>query len=230
MPSLRGALAAQAGGLLRSVDGALVRRTEYAFAAGAPSLAPCAATIWRTLPAQTPSAVTFGRAPDAVVPAAAEAYNASGAGGSVLPRLTKIYTRTGDEGTTALGTKTRVSKDDPRVTRLGRILRRLSLDELPQLFNVVLGNMSLVGPRPHAVAHNEEFALRIRGYFARHRIKPGITGWAQVNGLRGETDTLEKMKARVEYDIHYIENWSLLFDLRILIMTVVAVLFPKNAY
>lgn len=121
-------------------------------------------------------------------------------------------------------------KGDPRVTRLGQILRRFSLDELPQFINVVLGNMSLVGPRPHAVAHNEEYALRIHGYFARHRIKPGITGWAQVNGLRGETETLDKMQARVEYDIHYIENWSLMFDLRILIMTVVAVLFPKNAY
>ena len=121
-------------------------------------------------------------------------------------------------------------RGDPRVTRLGHILRRFSLDELPQFINVVLGNMSLVGPRPHAVAHNEEYALRIQGYFARHRIKPGITGWAQVNGLRGETETLDKMKARVEYDIHYIENWSLMFDLRILIMTIVAVLFPKNAY
>ncbi len=121
-------------------------------------------------------------------------------------------------------------RDDPRVTRVGVFLRRTSLDELPQLFNVLQGTMSLVGPRPHAVAHNEEYAAIIDGYFGRHRVKPGITGWAQVNGLRGETDTPEKMEARVEYDIYYIENWSLLFDLQILALTVYVVCTGKNAY
>src|SRR5262249_48805077 len=94
------------------------------------------------------------------------------------------------------------TRNDPRVTRIGRILRRLSLDELPQIFNVLNGTMSLVGPRPHAVRHNEEYAQMIRGYFARHRVKPGMTGWAQVNGFRGETNTLEKMEARVQYDTY----------------------------
>jgi lipopolysaccharide/colanic/teichoic acid biosynthesis glycosyltransferase len=101
------------------------------------------------------------------------------------------------------------TRDDPRFTRIGRLLRRLSLDELPQLFNVLNGTMSLVGPRPHAVEHNEEYARMIRGYFARHRVKPGMTDWAQVNGWRGGTKTLEQMEARVKYDIDYVENWSL---------------------
>lgn len=121
-------------------------------------------------------------------------------------------------------------KGDPRVTRIGAFLRRTSLDELPQLLNVLNGTMSLVGPRPHAIEHNEEYSKVIDGYFARHRVKPGITGWAQVNGLRGETDTLDKMKARVEHDIHYIENWSLFFDFRILFMTALVVAGQKNAY
>lgn len=121
-------------------------------------------------------------------------------------------------------------KNDPRVTRVGRIIRATSLDELPQLFNVLNGTMSLVGPRPHALSHNEEYGRSIRGYFARHRVKPGITGWAQVNGLRGETDRLEKMISRVDYDIYYADNWSLLFDIRILLMTAVTVLFQKTAY
>jgi Undecaprenyl-phosphate glucose phosphotransferase len=122
------------------------------------------------------------------------------------------------------------TRNDPRVTRIGRILRRLSLDELPQIFNVLNGTMSLVGPRPHAVQHNEEYAQMIRGYFARHRVKPGMTGWAQVNGLRGETDTVKKMEARVQYDIYYVENWSLFFDLKILLMTAVICLTGRNAY
>ena len=104
------------------------------------------------------------------------------------------------------------TRDDPRVTRVGRFLRRWSLDELPQLLNVLGGTMSLVGPRPHAVDHNEAYAQMIRGYFARHRVKPGITGWAQVNGLRGETKTVDAMEARVQLDIYYAENWSLLLD------------------
>src|SRR4051794_14108504 len=109
--------------------------------------------------------------------------------------------------------------DDPRVTRLGRFLRRTSIDELPQLVNVLRGEMSLVGPRPHAVAHDTHYAGLVGDYLGRHRVKPGVTGWAQVNGLRGETDTLEKMRARVEHDLYYVDNWSLLLDLQILLRT-----------
>jgi len=120
--------------------------------------------------------------------------------------------------------------DDPRVTRVGRFLRRYSLDELPQLFNVLRGEMSLVGPRPHAVAHNEQYDKTIDQYLGRHRVKPGITGWAQVNGLRGETDTLDKMKDRLEHDLYYIRNWSLLFDLWIILKTPIVLIKSKNAY
>jgi Undecaprenyl-phosphate glucose phosphotransferase len=122
------------------------------------------------------------------------------------------------------------TRDDPRVTWIGRVLRKTSLDELPQLFNVLDGTMSLVGPRPHANDHNEEYAQLIRGYFARHRVKPGITGWAQVNGFRGETKSVEQMESRVKYDINYVENWSLFFDLKILLMTVYAAISGRNAY
>jgi Undecaprenyl-phosphate glucose phosphotransferase len=121
-------------------------------------------------------------------------------------------------------------RHDPRVTRVGRFLRRTSTDELPQLFNVLLGGMSLVGPRPHALAHNDQYAALIDDYLGRHRVPPGITGWAQVNGLRGETETLDKMKRRVEYDLAYIDEWSLLLDLRILFMTVLLPLLDRNAY
>ena len=127
-----------------------------------------------------------------------------------------------------------VTKDDPRVTRVGRFIRKASLDELPQLFNVVFqGNLSLVGPRPHAVNAKAETRLydeAVDGYFARHRVKPGITGWAQINGWRGETDTQEKIQKRVEHDLHYIENWSVLFDLYIVAKTPIALLKTENAY
>ncbi len=127
-----------------------------------------------------------------------------------------------------------VTKDDPRVTRVGRIIRKASLDELPQLINVVLkGNLSLVGPRPHAVNAKAEarlYAEAVDGYFARHRVKPGITGWAQINGWRGETDTHEKIQKRVEHDLFYIENWSVLFDLKILARTPLALLKTEHAY
>ncbi len=122
------------------------------------------------------------------------------------------------------------TKDDPRVTRIGRILRRTSLDELPQFLNVLKGTMSIVGPRPHAIAHNEQYSRLIDEYLARHRVKPGITGWAQVNGLRGETETLEKMEQRVRYDLYYIENWSLLFDIRIILRTLFVGFSHPNAY
>ncbi|MEM1409311.1 MAG: undecaprenyl-phosphate glucose phosphotransferase, partial [Pseudomonadota bacterium] len=122
------------------------------------------------------------------------------------------------------------TRDDDRITRVGAILRKTSLDELPQLFNVVKGEMSLVGPRPHALKHDEYYSALIKDYAARHRVKPGMTGWAQVNGYRGETNEPEKMEARLRYDLDYIENWSIWFDLRILVLTVRAVLRPENAY
>jgi Undecaprenyl-phosphate glucose phosphotransferase len=121
---------------------------------------------------------------------------------------------------------TPVTEHDPRVTRLGRFLRRTNIDELPQLFNVLVGDMSIVGPRPHATAQNEVFAELISSYSRRHNVKPGITGWAQVNGYRGDTNTLEKMQRRVEHDLYYIDNWSLLFDLRIILLT----LFSREVY
>lgn len=119
---------------------------------------------------------------------------------------------------------------DPRVTRLGAFLRRYSLDEFPQIFNVLMGDMSLVGPRPHALAHNHQYAQTIENYSGRHKVKPGMTGWAQVNGCRGETSEKERMAERVRYDLEYIDNWSLWFDAKILALTFAAVLFPKNAY
>jgi putative colanic acid biosynthesis UDP-glucose lipid carrier transferase len=121
-------------------------------------------------------------------------------------------------------------RGDPRVTRFGALLRRTSLDELPQLFNVLQGRMSIVGPRPHAVAHNEQYAQIIKAYTVRHKVRPGITGWAQVNGFRGETDTLDKMRARVEFDLDYLRNWSLALDLHIILRTVATVLWDRKAY
>ena len=121
-------------------------------------------------------------------------------------------------------------KNDPRITRIGAFLRRTSLDELPQFINVLQGRMSIVGPRPHAVAHNELYRKLIKGYMLRHKVKPGITGWAQVNGLRGETEVLEKMQARIEYDLDYLQNWSIWLDLWIILRTVWVVLRRDNAY
>lgn len=121
-------------------------------------------------------------------------------------------------------------RGDPRVTRFGAFLRRTSLDELPQFVNVLQGRMSIVGPRPHAVAHNEQYRRLVQAYMLRHKVRPGITGWAQINGLRGETDTVDKMRARVEYDLEYLRNWSIGFDLRIIARTLKLVLFDRNAY
>lgn len=122
------------------------------------------------------------------------------------------------------------TRHDERVTAIGRFLRRTSLDELPQFFNVLQGSMSIVGPRPHAVAHNELYRRLISGYMLRHKAKPGITGWAQVNGLRGETDTLDKMAARVQYDLDYLRNWSLSLDLMIIFKTIWLVFKDARAY
>jgi putative colanic acid biosysnthesis UDP-glucose lipid carrier transferase len=121
-------------------------------------------------------------------------------------------------------------RGDPRITRFGALLRRTSLDELPQFFNVLQGHMSVVGPRPHAVAHNEQYAQIIKAYMVRHKVRPGITGWAQINGYRGETDTVDKMRARVECDLDYLRNWSLGLDLRIILRTVLVLLGDRRAY
>jgi putative colanic acid biosysnthesis UDP-glucose lipid carrier transferase len=122
------------------------------------------------------------------------------------------------------------TKGDLRITPFGAFLRRTSLDELPQFFNVLQGRMSIVGPRPHAVAHNEMYRALIKAYMVRHKVRPGITGWAQVNGLRGETETIDKMKARVEYDLEYLRNWSIGLDLQIIVRTVRVIFFDRNAY
>jgi len=122
------------------------------------------------------------------------------------------------------------TRNDNRITPLGAFLRKTSLDELPQFFNVLQGRMSIVGPRPHAVAHNEMYRKLIKGYMVRHKVKPGITGWAQVNGHRGETEQLEKMEARIEFDLDYLRNWSLKLDLAIIAKTVLVVAYDKQAY
>ena len=121
-------------------------------------------------------------------------------------------------------------KNDSRVTAVGAFLRRTSLDELPQFLNVLQGRMSIVGPRPHAVSHNELYRKLIKGYMVRHKVKPGITGWAQVNGFRGETDTLDKMQARIEYDLDYLRNWSLQLDLHIIFRTIRLLFKDQKAY
>jgi putative colanic acid biosynthesis UDP-glucose lipid carrier transferase len=125
---------------------------------------------------------------------------------------------------------TQATKNDPRLTRLGAFLRRTSLDELPQFVNVLQGRMSVVGPRPHAVAHNELYRKLIKGYMVRHKVRPGITGWAQVNGQRGETETLDKMQARIDFDLDYLRNWSLQLDLHIILKTIRLVFKDSAAY
>ena len=141
-------------------------------------------------------------------------------------KFRSMYERAGDDRDGVPQAK----RNDDRITPLGRYLRRTSLDELPQFFNVLKGDMSIVGPRPHAVAHNEQYARVIDEYLARHRVRPGITGWAQVNGLRGETETIDKMEKRVQHDLYYIENWSLGFDLKIILMTLLVGFTDPNAY
>ena len=143
-------------------------------------------------------------------------------------KFRSMYTNAADQAAAKL-----VTKDDPRVTRVGRFIRKTSLDELPQLFNVLIGNLSLVGPRPHAVsakAGDKLYGDAFDGYFARHKVKPGITGWAQINGWRGETDTEDKLRHRVEHDLWYIEHWSILLDAIILVRTPFALLNADNAY
>jgi putative colanic acid biosynthesis UDP-glucose lipid carrier transferase len=132
--------------------------------------------------------------------------------------------------TEEIGQVSQARRGDARVTPFGAFLRRTSLDELPQFFNVLSGSMSIVGPRPHAIEHNEHYKELVQKYMLRHKVKPGITGWAQINGYRGETDTLEKMAKRVEYDLHYIENWSLWLDLKIIGLTILRGFSDRSAY
>jgi putative colanic acid biosysnthesis UDP-glucose lipid carrier transferase len=122
------------------------------------------------------------------------------------------------------------TRQDRRITPIGAFLRRTSLDELPQILNVIEGKMSFVGPRPHAVAHNEEYRKLISGYMIRHKVRPGMTGWAQVNGLRGETSTVDQMHSRVQYDLDYLKNWSLGLDIKIIVRTAWTVLSDHRAY
>ena len=143
-------------------------------------------------------------------------------------KFRSMYTDKADANASRL-----VTKDDPRVTRVGRFIRKTSLDELPQLFNVLRGELSLVGPRPHALQAKAAERLYddvVDGYFARHKVKPGISGWAQINGWRGETDTQEKIQRRVEHDLYYIENWSIWFDIYILAMTPISLMDTRSAY
>jgi putative colanic acid biosynthesis UDP-glucose lipid carrier transferase len=128
------------------------------------------------------------------------------------------------------GEVTQAQKHDSRVTPIGRFLRKTSLDELPQFVNVLQGRMSVVGPRPHAIEHNGEYVKLIPKYALRHKVKPGITGWAQICGYRGETDTLDKMESRVKHDLYYLENWSIWLDLKIIFMTPLATIQNKNVY
>jgi putative colanic acid biosynthesis UDP-glucose lipid carrier transferase len=149
-----------------------------------------------------------------------------GLNGEVI-RIYKFRTMTSmDDGDVVVQAK----KGDERITKIGKFLRRTSLDELPQFFNVLQGEMSIVGPRPHALAHNEYYRNLIDGYMQRHKVKPGITGWAQVHGFRGETDTLEKMQSRVDYDRYYINHWSIGLDLKIILLTIIFGFTGKRAY
>jgi Undecaprenyl-phosphate glucose phosphotransferase len=146
-------------------------------------------------------------------------------------RVFRIYKfRTMRQHVEQSGVVTQATKGDPRVTRVGALLRRTSLDELPQFINVLRGEMSVVGPRPHAIEHDELYQEVVNGYIHRYRIKPGITGWAQVNGFRGETDRIEKMEKRVEHDLYYLRNWSFALDMRIVVATVAKGLIGSNAY
>jgi Undecaprenyl-phosphate glucose phosphotransferase len=146
-------------------------------------------------------------------------------------RVFKIYKfRTMRPHVEKAGVVTQATKYDPRITRVGGFLRRTSLDELPQFFNVLRGEMSVVGPRPHAIEHDELYQKVVNGYIHRYRIKPGITGWAQVNGFRGETDRVEKMQKRVEHDLYYLRNWSFAFDIRIVAVTIAKGFIHSHAY
>jgi exopolysaccharide biosynthesis polyprenyl glycosylphosphotransferase len=155
--------------------------------------------------------------------------NRHGYNNEVIPVI-KFRTMTVVENGETATTFTQAKANDSRLTRLGRILRRTNIDELPQLFNVLRGEMSIIGPRPHPIALNAMFQERIAPFSRRHNVKPGLTGWAQVNGFRGATDTLEKMQRRIKHDLYYIDNWSFMLDLKIMVMTLVSKSAYQNAF
>jgi putative colanic acid biosynthesis UDP-glucose lipid carrier transferase len=128
------------------------------------------------------------------------------------------------------GNVEQAKRNDKRVTPFGAFIRKTSLDELPQFINVLQGRMSIVGPRPHAIAHNEEYRKLVKGYMIRHKVKPGITGWAQVNGFRGETDTIEKMQMRIDFDLDYLRQWTMWLDIKIIIGTILLIIMDRSAY
>ena len=194
----------------------LAKRAEDCVLAGAALVvfAPIMAVIALLVPIESPGPILFRQL--------RHGFNNSSI--TVLKFRTMYHDPTPDP------TVRQARPNDPRVTRLGRFLRRTSLDELPQLVNVLRGDMSLVGPRPHAIPHDEKYASLIDNYLARHRVRPGITGLAQVNGYRGETDTVEKMRKRIEHDLKYIEEWSLLLDLSVLFRTVLVGFIHPRAY
>jgi putative colanic acid biosynthesis UDP-glucose lipid carrier transferase len=198
-----------------ALDNAVLKRAfDIVFAGSAVvSLAPLLVAIAAGVKLSSPGPVLFKQ-------------DRFGKGGRVIKVFKFRSMRTMENGVSVIQAK----RGDTRVTRFGAFLRRTSLDELPQFFNVLLGNMSVVGPRPHAVAHNEQHRKLILEYMLRHKAKPGITGWAQVNGYRGETDTLEKMIRRVECDLEYIRNYSFWFDLRIVWLTIFGSKVRQNAY
>jgi Undecaprenyl-phosphate glucose phosphotransferase len=175
-------------------------------------LSPLLLTVSLGIKLETPGPILFRQ-------------NRHGYNNEIIP-VVKFRTMNVLEDGESAATFTQARSNDARLTRLGRVLRRTNIDELPQLINVLRGHMSLIGPRPHPIALNTMFREQIVPYSRRHNVKPGLTGWAQVNGFRGETDTFEKMQRRVEYDMFYIDNWSFFFDLKILLMT----LFSKTAY
>jgi len=196
------------------VSALLKRACDIAFATAAlVTLAPAMALIAAGVKRSSPGHIIFQQ----------RRYGLDGRPITVLKFRTMTVVENGDQVPQA-------TRNDARVTRFGAFLRRTSLDELPQLINVLQGTMSIVGPRPHAVAHNEQYRCLIKGYMVRHKVKPGITGWAQVNGCRGETDSIEKMQRRIEFDLEYLRRWSLGFDLLILFKTVLIVLRKTNAY
>lgn len=145
-------------------------------------------------------------------------------------KVIKVYKFRSMRVTEASNEFKQATKNDPRVTRVGAFIRRTSLDELPQFFNVLQGRMSIVGPRPHPVSLNDQYKDKVEFYFQRHKVKPGITGWAQINGCRGETDTLDKMERRIQYDLQYIQNWSLWLDLKIIFLTIFKGFVSDKAY
>ena len=199
---------------LHGTDGAMKRFTDIVFAALLLVVAaPVMVLIALAIKLDSPGRVFFKQ----------DRYGLDGERIVVYKFRTMTVCENGDRVVQA-------KRDDARVTRVGRVLRRTSLDELPQLINVLQGRMSLVGPRPHAVAHNEEYRKLISGYMVRHKVTPGMTGLAQVSGCRGETSTLDDMRRRVQYDLEYLRQWCWLLDIKIMLRTLVLLVRDKRAY